>query len=243
MFTTNYDLAIEWAAETIGIHVHTGFVGIHKRVFSPQSFDLGFRNTLARGEARFGSSDIYLAKLHGSLSWRKVGHTDFREIAASEMWATLGPILDGSTEPDDSLIVFPRAAKYLQTVGFLSGELIRRFSDFLSRPQSCLLVFGYSFNDQHINRLLQSALLNPTFQLVVFLPEFRGVVDECTSGANMAVRNLVSVKSPRITFVGGGESAYFEEAVRLLPDPVLFDLTEREMRERLRQESLNDNSE
>lgn len=233
LFTTNYDLAVEWAAEKVGIHVHTGFVGIHNRTFSPQSFDLGLRNTLAKGEARFGCNDVYLAKLHGSLTWRRHNHMDFRELAATEAWADLKPVIDGDREPDDSLMVFPRAAKYRQTVGYLSGELFRRYSDFLARPQTCLLVFGYSFGDEHLNRVLKSALLNPTLQLVIFLPEFNGDEAAVLAGLKESVRQLLSLGSPRITVVGGGASAFFEETVKLLPDPILYDLTEREMRERM----------
>lgn len=239
LFTTNYDLAVEWAAEKVGIHVHTGFVGIHNRTFSPQSFDLGLRNTLAKGEARFGSNDIYLAKLHGSLTWRRYNHMDFRELAATEAWADLKPVLDGDSEPDDSIMVFPRAAKYRQTVGYLSGELFRRYSDFLARPQTCLLVFGYSFGDEHLNRVLKSALLNPTLQLVIFLPEFNSVEAAELAGLKEPVRQLLSLGSPRITVVGGGASAFFEETVKLLPDPILYDLTELEMRERMQKDGEN----
>lgn len=237
LFTTNYDLAIEWAAEAIGIHVHTGFVGIHNRAFSPQSFDLGLRNTLARGEARFGSNDIYLAKLHGSLNWRRYNQMDYRELSATEAWHDLKPVLDDVAEPDDSLMVFPRAAKYLQTVGYLSGELFRRFSDFLARPQACLLVFGYSFGDEHLNRVIKSALLNPTLQIVIFLPEFQGADETELAKLKSPVQQLLSFRSPRITFVGGGEVVYFQEAVNLLPDPMLYDLTEREMRERIQKDA------
>ena len=83
VFTTNYDLAVEWAAESVGIHTHTGFVGIHNRIFSPQSFDLGYRNINAKGEARFGCNDVYLAKLHGSLTWQCTDG-EYRELAAPE---------------------------------------------------------------------------------------------------------------------------------------------------------------
>ncbi|MBF4442986.1 hypothetical protein EA908_23765, partial [Vibrio anguillarum] len=69
IFTTNYDLAIEWSAEESGINLVNGFSGIHSRTFQPQSFDLGFRNINAVGEARFGHYNMYLYKLHGSLTW------------------------------------------------------------------------------------------------------------------------------------------------------------------------------
>ncbi|EGR4240544.1 hypothetical protein DDM68_17740, partial [Vibrio cholerae] len=63
IFTTNYDLAIEWSAEESGINLINGFSGIHSRTFQPHSFDLGFRNINAVGEARFGHYNMYLYKL------------------------------------------------------------------------------------------------------------------------------------------------------------------------------------
>lgn len=236
VFTTNYDLAVEWAAESVGIHVHTGFVGIHNRTFSPQSFDLGYRNINAKGEARFGCNDVYLAKLHGSLSWESENN-EFRELSASEAWEKLNDIVNGTKSVDESLMVFPRAAKYLQTVGFLSGELFRRFSDFLAKPQGCIILAGYSFGDDHINRLLRSALLNPTLQIVVFLPEFSGTDEERLGHLKPEVRRLLSLKSPRLTFVGGGEHTYFNNMVEFLPDPMLYDLKEQEFRDRIKSQS------
>lgn len=236
LFTTNYDLAVEWAAESIGIHVHTGFIGIHNRSFSPQSFDIGMHNSKARGEARFGCNDIYLAKLHGSLSWYRHGEITFRELSSSEMWRKIRPVIDGKKEFDESLVVFPRAAKYIQTIGFLSGEMFRRFSDFLAQPQSCLLIYGYSFGDEHLNRLLRSSLLNPTLQLVIFLPELMGMEAEAISTLKKGIKDFIDYKSPRITFVGGGEPSYFDKAVDMLPDPILFDLPERELRQLMAKE-------
>lgn len=233
VFTTNYDLAIEWAAESIGIHTHTGFVGIHNRIFSPQSFDLGYLNLNAKGEARFGCNDVYLAKLHGSLTWESQNN-EFRELSASEAWPKLNNIVRGKEDVDESLMVFPRAAKYLQTVGFMSGELFRRFSDFLAKPQGCIVLVGYSFGDDHINRLLRSALLNPTLQIVVFLPEFVGTNEGDLAQLKPEVKRLLSLKSPRLTFIGGGESAYFNNMVDLLPEPMLYDLKEQEFRERIK---------
>ncbi|EHB0479847.1 hypothetical protein JQ018_003227, partial [Escherichia coli] len=69
LFTTNYDLALEWAAEDLGIQLFNGFSGLHTRQFYPQNFDLAFRNVNAKGEARFGHYHAYLYKLHGSLTW------------------------------------------------------------------------------------------------------------------------------------------------------------------------------
>lgn len=242
LFTTNYDLAVEWAAESVGIHTHTGFVGIHNRTFSPQSFDLGYRNINAKGEARFGCNDVYLAKLHGSLTW-ECANDEYRELAAPETWPKLKAIIDDTEAVDESLMVFPRAAKYLQTVGFLSGELFRRFSDFLAKPQSCIILTGYSFGDDHINRLLRSALLNPTLQVIVFLPEFTGTDQAQLEMLKPEVKRLLALKSPRLTFVGGGANAYFNHMVDFLPNPMLYDLKEQEFRDRIKAMSGDEHAE
>ena len=94
IFTTNYDLAIEWAAESVDLQVINGFLGVHSRRFSPQSFDLGFRNAQAKGEARFGVYNVYLAKLHGSLTWKEVDHSLY-EVPASEAWRDIDEFLTG----------------------------------------------------------------------------------------------------------------------------------------------------
>jgi hypothetical protein len=234
VFTTNYDLAIEWAAESIDLQVVNGFLGAHSRRFSPQSFDMGFRNTQARGEARFGVYNIYLAKLHGSLSWREESGQVF-EVQAPLAWQQIGRFLDDDTETELGLMVLPRAAKYMQTVGFVLGELFRRFSEFLSKPQACLLVSGYGFGDEHINRLLRSALLNPTLQLVIYFPGFTG--DIAAAALPAALRKLLSLRNPR---VGGGADAHLDKLAAHLPEPLLYDDEMRRLEKALREEKTDE---
>ncbi|MBJ9654710.1 SIR2 family protein [Burkholderia multivorans] len=232
VFTTNYDLAVEWSAESIDLQVVDGFLGVHGRRFSPQSFDLGFRNTQARGEARFGVYNVYLAKLHGSLTWREDSGQVY-EMQAALAGAGIQSFLDDVTKTELGFMVMPRAAKYMQTVGYVLGELFRRFSEFLSRPQTSLLVCGYGFGDEHINRLLTSALLNPTLQLVVYSPEFSG--DALAPELPIALRKLLSLKNPRVTVVGGGAGAYLDKLAAQLPDPLLYDDEMRRLAKALRE--------
>ncbi|WP_287497867.1 SIR2 family anti-phage-associated protein [Pandoraea sp. CB10b_02] len=232
VFTTNYDLAVEWSAESIDLQVVDGFLGVHGRRFSPQSFDLGFRNTQARGEARFGVYNVYLAKLHGSLTWREDSGQVY-EIQAALAGVGIQSFLDDLTKTELGFMVMPRAAKYMQTVGYVLGELFRRFSEFLSRPQTSLLVCGYGFGDEHINRLLTSALLNPTLQLVIYSPEFSGNVLDPALPA--ALRKLLSLKNPRVTVIGGGAEAYLDKLAAQLPDPLLYDDEMRRLAKVLRE--------
>ncbi len=230
VFTTNYDLAVEWAAESIDMSVINGFIGTHSRRFSPQSFDLGFRNTQARGEARFGSYNVYLAKLHGSLTWEEQ-QGQYYEIQAAGIWPAIRKFIHSETATFGSLVL-PSAAKYVQTVGFVLGELLRRFAEFLARPQTSLFICGYGFGDEHINRLLTSALLNPTLQLVVYVPELAALSD--VSGLAPAMRKLVALQSPRVTVVGGGSRAFFDKLTEDLPDPAIYDEDLKELENRLR---------
>ena len=230
VFTTNYDLAIEWAAESVDMQVINGFLGVHSRRFSPQSFDLGFRNTQAKGEARFGVYNIYLAKLHGSLTWKEIDHNLF-EMPASEAWRDLSSFIEGFTESMNYLVL-PRAAKYLQTVGYVLGELLRRFAEFMGRSQTALIIAGYSFGDEHINRLIGSALLSPTLQVVIYLPEYQG--DPVSTALPHTVRRLLALQNPRLTIVGGGERAFLSELATDLPDPTIYDQDLAELQRKLR---------
>lgn len=231
VFTTNYDLAIEWAADSIDLHTLNGFIGLHRRKFSPQSFDLGFRNIQTRGEARFGSYNIYLAKLHGSLTWFE--HSgEILELQAPIVEEKLtGFLSEGSPINNPGFLVMPRAAKYIETIGFVLGELFRRFSEFLSRPQTALIINGYSFGDEHINRLLLSGALNPTLQLVVYFPEFtdKNKLNELPK----ALRRLIELRNPRVTVIGGGAQAFINQLAAHLPDPLLYDESTQRYKELL----------
>jgi len=172
VFTVNYDLALEWAAESLGIEPKTGFLGIHHRKFSPHTFDLVPRNALARGEASLGSYAVGIVKLHGSLTWRMDEKTrDPIEHPAAHLDESFRQFVDGTIEDLPALLIYPSSAKYRQTVQFVFGELFRRFNEFLSRSQAALIVCGYSFCDDHLNRIILAGLLNPTLQVVIYYRE------------------------------------------------------------------------
>lgn len=226
VFTTNYDMAIELAAESASLHVRDGFRGFHHRVFTPSAFDLGLRNTEARGEAQFGTYEVYLAKLHGSLSWQaKDG--DVRAVQIATACKDVQAFLRGETQEPPSVLVFPSSAKFVDTVGFVYGELMRRLTHFLARPNICLIVGGYGFGDGHLNRILLSALNNPTLQLIVYLPEVEGFDANGTPTNEAALsasqRSFLRLKLPQVTVIGGKPTAFFDQLASHLPDPTLLD--------------------
>ena len=238
VFTTNYDLAVEWAGESIGLKVSNGFDGLHHRAFAPHNFDLGYRNTLARGEARFGTYNVYLVKLHGSLTWRaSKDSASYVEFPTAHLWKSIEDFLAGKSTTDfPGPLVFLSAAKYIQTVGFVLGELLRRFTDVLARPQTCLITCGYSFSDEHLNRIVATALQNPTLQLVVYLPEAKRSGEEMdVTHCRPWVRRIADLCSPQVTIVGGGSAAFFGEFVDHLPDPAIYDEQAAKIRNMLRE--------
>jgi hypothetical protein len=220
IFTTNYDLAIEWAGEILGWKVNNGFEGLHNRIFSPHIFDLGYSNLSTKGEARFGTYGFSLAKLHGSLSWREFAG-EYIEYSAAASWQDIKSFLDNENEVQLP-IVFPSAAKYIQTVGFVLGELLRRFTEFLSKSQTCLITIGYSFSDSHLNQIIKRALLNPTLQVVICLPELKDINGEIEAIKDKKIQSLLRIESPQITIIGG-EAAYFDSFVKYLPESVIYD--------------------
>ena len=226
IFTTNYDLAVEWAADSIDLSIINGFLGVHSRKFTPQSFDLGYRNVQTRGEARFGTYNIYLAKLHGSLTWRQYPDGQFYEVQATEAWKSISEFREGSIN-EIPFTVAPSAAKYVQTVGFLYGELMRRFAEFTGRSQTVLFISGYGFGDEHINRLLQSALLNPTLQLVIYVYELQNKDD--VDKLPKPIKDLIGTRSSRITVIGGS----FGDFTSDMPDPAIYNSDLKEIRELL----------
>lgn len=236
VFTPNYDLAVEWAGEAAGLHILTGFHGLHRRTFSSHVFDLAHRNVLARGEARFGTYDIYLAKLHGSLCWQEQDG-EVVELPAHAVWPSLHNFLGGAPDTKwPQLLVYPGTAKYDQTTGYIMGEMFRRFTEFVSRPQTALIVSGYGFGDAHINRVLRAGLQNPTFHLVVYLPEVKTNAGQPDlTAASDWLRKIGALELPQLTIVGGDSRAYFNALVADLPDPAIYDDRAAALRSRLRE--------
>jgi hypothetical protein len=86
-----------------------------------------------------------------------------------------------------------------------------------------LLVNGYSCNDDHLNRLLLTALQNPTLQLVLYARSASRAGNVLSLPPNRQwIKNLADLDLPQVTIVFGN-SATLAQMVSQLPDPALFD--------------------
>jgi hypothetical protein len=71
LFTTNYDMAFDYALDNLGVHYINGFMGVHNRCFRPEvyDYDLYYPGQSVTGNVHRAEKVIKYYKLHGSLSW------------------------------------------------------------------------------------------------------------------------------------------------------------------------------
>jgi hypothetical protein len=65
------------------------------------------------------------------------------------------------------LMIYPNAAKDKETAAYPYVDLFRDFAAAICRPNNTLISFGYSFGDEHINRIIEDMLTIPSTHLVV----------------------------------------------------------------------------
>ncbi len=162
VFTLNYDLLFEYAANEVNAIVIDGFSFTAPRTFSGRFFDYDIvqrEDSKLKEEDNFIQRVFHLHKLHGSLNWER----DEKDYKVR--------IVDSPKKP---LMVYPREAKYEDSYEQPFFEMMARFQRNLRINNDTLLIcIGYSFNDKHINAAIEEALnQNPGFRLAVIDPGF-----------------------------------------------------------------------
>lgn len=164
MYTINYDRVIEYGAELAGIRLIDRFVGTINPVFrsSRMEVDMHYNPPGIRGEPRYLEGVVQFTKLHGSLDW--VMRDDIVRRIALPYGAES---IDQFINDEDTLMIYPNAAKDRETSEYPYVELFRDFAASVCRPNSTLVLYGYSFGDQHINRVIEDMLTIPSAHLVI----------------------------------------------------------------------------
>lgn len=152
VFTTNYDMCFETAASDLGMVAIDGFSYTRRRRFDGKHFTYD----IVRREAdahEFTEGVFQLLKLHGSVSWSREGLEIFEDAA---------PI------PTNACLIYPAKGKYQQAFLQPHLELLSRYLEFLRQPNSCLMVAGFGFNDDHLSEPIYSAIQsNPSLKLIL----------------------------------------------------------------------------
>uniref|UniRef100_UPI001643C584 SIR2 family protein n=1 Tax=Yersinia aleksiciae TaxID=263819 RepID=UPI001643C584 len=169
----NYDLFIEDAAtKNHNIEVNDGF-SRRVNIFNQYSFDAGsfYRSIHATGNLYNYSVElptVNLIKLHGSLSWKKEGDNIIYSLQDLPPLKFKGPIHTKNCV-NKHAIILPRKEKFKETLlENVYYDLLRTYSNELDKEGTVLIVFGFSFADEHIELLTKKALRNATLKILIF---------------------------------------------------------------------------
>lgn len=170
IFTTNYDRVIEAGAELAGLHLLDRFIGNLSPIFrsSRLDIDMHYNPPGIRGEPRYLEGVARFTKLHGSIDWVKSGN-NIRKIGLPFGAMFIGPYLQAPGLGVDSanIMIYPNASKDRETAEYPYVELFRDFAVAICRPNSTLVTYGFSFGDEHINRIIRDMLTIPSTHLVI----------------------------------------------------------------------------
>ena len=171
IFTTNYDRLIERGCDLLGLRVVDRFVGSLAPVFhsSRLGIDLHYNPPGIRGEPRHLEGVVRITKLHGSVDWRSAaGPAGVLEIQRCGLpFGAADDHPDVPAETGEQLLVYPNAAKDVETLEFPYAELFRDFAAAVCRPNAVVVTYGYGFGDDHVNRVLRDMLSIPSTHLVI----------------------------------------------------------------------------
>lgn len=181
LFTLNYDTLFEQALELLGIQYFDGFTGRANARFDPSVYglDIYWPGEIAEGRVRRFDKFLHLYKLHGSIHWHvedgalRARHPDlaaFKNYCTSDATGKatkLAELIDHL----NPVGILPTANKFAQTLTMPFSHLFRSFQIRLSAPQTFLLVLGYGFGDEHVTRVIETALMNPSLIMLVVEPD------------------------------------------------------------------------
>jgi len=175
IFTTNYDRIIEVGAELAGLHLLDRFLGNIHPIFrsSRLGLDLHYNPPGIRGEPRYLEGVTRFTKLHGSIDWVQTGK-DIRRIGLPFGAETIDPYLNAPgllKTSTQEIMIYPNSSKDRETAQYPYVDLFRDFAAACCRPNCTLFTYGYSFGDEHINRVIEDMLTIPSTHLVVMALE------------------------------------------------------------------------
>lgn len=159
LFTTNYDLCFETAAGKQGMVVLDGFSFTQPRQFDPRFFlyDIVRRPTTGDEVGTPLEGVFHMYKLHGSVNWSKMAENEVE--------------VESNPAPDSACLIYPAKGKYQQSYVQPHLELVSQYFSVLREPNTCLIVVGFGFNDDHLAEpILAAVRTNPHLRLIIVNP-------------------------------------------------------------------------
>lgn len=179
LFTTNYDMLFEQAANECGFTMIDGFTFTFPRVFNGNNYDYDIvirKNSRITAQENYAGKVFHLYKLHGSLDWEK--DEESGQIRKCDFVNNKMPVM-----------IFPSSIKYETSYEQPFFEMMSRFQTELRMDNALLIIIGYSFGDKHINSMIFEALeLNHSLQLVIvdpYIDNFEEIIKRTERSANI----------------------------------------------------------
>ena len=166
VFTTNNDLFNETAMDNTNTMYINGFTPGIKRYFNPSLFHYSYSKRMDTSIDKYEPVDnmVYLYKLHGSVNWveqESIGNKFYNIV---EIDATQSSF----SAQSERVMIYPAPTKQNKSLGSPYTDIIRAFHHKLLQPNGVLFVCGYSFSDEHLNRIIYQALAaNSSLNIVV----------------------------------------------------------------------------
>lgn len=140
VFTTNYDLTIEEAANRLCVVLVDGFSHSAEQRFNRDYFqhDIVRRQTTGT-KADYVEGVFQLYKLHGSVDWKR--RSD-------------GVVVRSRTTTSSDLtpvLIYPRSTKYQEAFETPYLDMFAAFQAALREPDTALIIAGFGFADDHIS--------------------------------------------------------------------------------------------
>lgn len=185
VFTTNYDLYNEEALDSLCFPYNNGFAGTYLRRFNPASYKYAYVEdmNLSKDVWERVPNFFNLFKLHGSISWYKKDGQIYEKNYAD-------------IKSDKTVMIYPTPLKDRTTLMVPYSDLFRSFETALLKQNSVLITLGYSFSDDHINRLILNALAIPTFKLIVL-------------GQSDAINKLIELDDKRVIVINSDDKIHY----------------------------------
>jgi hypothetical protein len=80
---------------------------------------------------------FHLYKLHGSVNWSRSGDGEIEVVP--------------KPTPESACLIYPAKGKYQQSYVQPHLELVSQYFSVLREPNTCLIVTGFGFNDDHLS--------------------------------------------------------------------------------------------
>lgn len=201
IFTTNYDLCFEWAAGELGGVALDGFSFGAPRLYDPRffSYDIIRRPRSGDDLGNYLEGVFLLYKLHGSVNWARTGNGAIFET--------------GQRKPEEACLIYPATGKYQQSYTQPYLESMAQYLAAVREPNTCMLVVGFGFNDDHLAEpLLGAVRSNPHLRVIIVDPAAQANLEN----GNRYWKQLteLSVREEDVWFI----AADFQGFAQMIPD-------------------------